>query len=115
MPKRIHSLYAVTPGSIWVDLHRPGRIVLVEALVGRHAVCATLTNSQEVQRLLNLHADGTAYWGTRDMRGAISRIRVDRFRPTSDGFAFVTATGAHLSGLRVGHGASSSAAGKGAA
>ncbi|KAB8192587.1 hypothetical protein FH608_024105 [Nonomuraea phyllanthi] len=97
MSKKMHGLDAVTPGSLWADRRAWGRVVLVEAIDGRHAVCTTLTNSHEVQRLINLTADPTAYANTVDMRGATHRILLDRFRPTANGFTFITATGAHLS------------------
>ncbi|RBQ17790.1 hypothetical protein DP939_23300 [Spongiactinospora rosea] len=79
---------------MWADLRAHGRTVLVETVESDHAVCTTLTNSDEVHRLLN-QADPCHT--TRDMRGTISRIRLDRFRPTANGFEYVTSAGAHLS------------------
>jgi len=96
MAKKILSLYAVTPGSIWADQQALGRTVLVEAIDGEHAICTTLTNSQEVQRVIDLPRQVTCS-NPRDMRGTTHRIKLDRFRPTCKGFVFVTATGAHLS------------------
>ncbi|GAA5045578.1 hypothetical protein HNP84_002597 [Thermocatellispora tengchongensis] len=94
---KIHAVHAVTPGSVWADQRALGRTVVVEAIDGPYAVCTTLTNSHEVQRALNLPADYPLRGNPRDMRGTTCRILLDRFRPTSNGFAFVTATGAHLS------------------
>ncbi|MCA2227399.1 hypothetical protein [Nonomuraea aurantiaca] len=96
MPKKIYGLDVVTPGSLWADTRARGRTVLIDAIDGRHAVCTTLTNSHEVQRLIDL-ADPDEHGTTHDMRGITRRILLDRFRPTSNGFTFVTATAAHLS------------------
>ncbi|TDE19708.1 hypothetical protein E1295_47600 [Nonomuraea mesophila] len=96
MPKKIFSIYAVTPGSIWADLYAHGRTVVVEAIDGTHAICTTLTNSHEVQRVIDLPREITRS-NPRDMRGTTHRISLDRFRPIHKGFEFVTATGAHLS------------------
>ncbi|WP_214110683.1 hypothetical protein [Acrocarpospora catenulata] len=97
MPKKIYSIYPVAPGSIWACQSLPGRTIVVERVDGQHAVCTTLTNSNQVQRILDLGEAAHSY--TRDMRGTVCRILVDSFRPTSDGFVFVTFTGAHLSKL----------------
>ncbi|MFC4588625.1 hypothetical protein [Sphaerisporangium corydalis] len=93
--RTIHAIYVVTPGSIWADQRALGRTVLVTATDTQHATCLTLTNSDDVQRVV----DYPAYGNPRDMRGTTCRIRLDRFRPTSNGFAFVTANGAHLTAL----------------
>ncbi|MFI7469964.1 hypothetical protein [Nonomuraea sp. NPDC049646] len=96
MTKKIYALDAVTPGSLWADMRAPGRTILVESLDGRHAICTTLTNSHEVQRVIDLPKEVTCS-NSRDMRGTTHRISLHRFRPTCKGFVFVTATGAHLS------------------
>ncbi|MFC6083704.1 hypothetical protein [Sphaerisporangium aureirubrum] len=93
--RKIHALYDVTPGSIWADQSAMGRTVLVTAIDGQHAICTILTNSHDVQRVV----DDPSRGNPRDMRGTTCRIRLDRMRPTCDGYAFVTATGAHLAAL----------------
>lgn len=96
MSKKILSIYAVTPGSVWADLQAHGRTVVIDAIDGEHAICTTLTNSHEVQRVIDLPKEIT-HSASRDMRGTTHRISLDRFRPTCKGFEFVTASGAHLS------------------
>ncbi|MEW9527290.1 hypothetical protein [Microbispora sp. NPDC049125] len=96
--RKIQSIYAVTPGSLWADRSAQGRTVLITAIDGRHAICTTLTNSYDVQRIVNNPSLGNA----RDMRGTTHRIHLDRFRPTHNGFEFVTATAHHLSALLSG-------------
>ncbi|GII01738.1 hypothetical protein [Planobispora takensis] len=98
MTKKIQPTHPVTPGSVWRDRRDVfgRRTLLVEYIDGEHAVCTTLTNSSEVQRQLDLAADhpkdNLLRGNVRDMRGSLTRILVDRFRPTNGGFDFVTAS-----------------------
>ncbi|MFI7145112.1 hypothetical protein ACIBO2_09370 [Nonomuraea sp. NPDC050022] len=101
MPKKINSIYVVTPGSLWADQRALDRTLLVEAIDGEHVICTTLTNSRDVQRALDLPVNDYFRGNPRDMRGTTSRIRLDRFRPIANGFTFVTATAAHLSAHRT--------------
>ncbi|WP_219504658.1 hypothetical protein [Nonomuraea ceibae] len=102
MPNKLLSIYAVTPGSIWADQQAQGRTIVVDAIDGTHAICTTLTNSHDVQRVIDLPCQITCS-NPRDMRGTTHRINLDRFRPIRNGFAFVTATGAHLSPRLTAH------------
>ncbi|MFD8562139.1 hypothetical protein ACFV1N_33060 [Streptosporangium canum] len=96
MTKKIPPTHPVTPGSVWRDRGDlfGMRTLRVESIEGERAVCTTLTNSYEVQRALTLAAErpeGSPLSNARDMRGSITRILLDRFRPTASGFDFVTA------------------------
>jgi hypothetical protein len=91
MAKRITGP-AVKAGSVWTDNIRTGRSIQVERIEHDYAVCKTLTNSREVQRLLDVAPQGGFGLNTRDMRGSIARIRLNRFRPVANGFTHFTDT-----------------------
>lgn len=86
----------VRPGQIWADASARGRLrsIRVDTVEHGYATCTTLTNSYEVQRGLDLAAKGLHMWNVRDMRGSKVRIRVDRFRPTANGYYLITSNGA---------------------
>lgn len=77
----------VRPGQVWADAdwRSEGRTVRVDRIEDGKAVCTILTNRDAAQRNLD-HGDA---WTT-DMRGKTTRIRLDRFRPTSTGYRLVT-------------------------
>jgi len=75
----------VRPGSIWAD-NDPrvaGRTLRVDAVDGTHATCTVLTNDDDTQRMLD---NPPSWWRGRDNRGKQTRIKLDRFRPTSTGY-----------------------------
>ncbi|GGS74201.1 hypothetical protein GCM10010156_36430 [Planobispora rosea] len=96
MTRKIPPTHPVTPGSVWRDRRDIDgmRTLRVESIDGERAVCTTLTNSSEVHRRLMLAAEhpeyGPLYGNVRDMRGSTTRILLDRFRPTCNGFDLVT-------------------------
>jgi hypothetical protein len=75
----------VTVDSIW-GAYCDTRTFRVDRIEHGYAICTILTNSYEVQRQLNIaEEDGRPIWNVRDMRGSVTRIRLDRFQPRRDG------------------------------
>lgn len=73
------------PGQLWSSsgIRDHGRLLRVDAVDGQHAMCTVLTNSNRVQRELDMDRPNT-----RDGRGRAFRIRVDRMRPTANGYQY---------------------------
>ena len=88
------STYDVQPGQVWADNdgRAEGRTLLVEEVDSTCAVCRTLTNADATQRTLDAIAAGTwrDSYRPRDRRGTVTRVRLDRFRPTSTGYRLVS-------------------------
>ncbi|WP_214103266.1 hypothetical protein [Acrocarpospora catenulata] len=84
----------VQVGSVWADTswRGHGRSVRVVAVDHGYAVVETLTNTLEIERQLNLQADGKYYGNVRDMRGSRTRIRLDRMRPGASGYQFMASS-----------------------
>lgn len=85
----------VRPGQVWAD-NDPritGRTLRVEQVVDGVALCTVLTNDDESQAKIDAHGspgrsgryvDGT--WVPGDRRGATTKVRVSRMRPTVGGY-----------------------------
>lgn len=78
----------VRVGQVWEDNdHRcKGRTMRVDKIWFGIAVCTILTNSDEVQRLLD---EGHDWYRGQDSRGRRTEIAVRRMRPTSTGYRLV--------------------------
>jgi hypothetical protein len=89
------------PGQVWAD-NDPrvaGRTIQIAAIEGDVALCTVLTNSDADQRdidLLGSHGPRGRYvaggWVPGDRRGATTRVRLSRLRPTSTGFRLIEET-----------------------
>lgn len=77
-------------GQVWADTNKyeVGRTLRVEEVAEGFAICVVLTNADRVQRELD-RADYRMTNHFRDRRGVKTRIRVDRFRPTSTGYRLI--------------------------
>lgn len=79
----------VRVGQVWADndWRAKGRTVRVEFVGSETASCRVLTNRDNAQQEI----DGGSPW-TKDMRQTMTRIRLDRFRPTGTGYVLVQDT-----------------------
>jgi len=77
----------VRVGQIWADndWRAEGRTLRVDKVDRDYAYCTVLTNPTKAQARL----DAGNRSDVRDMRGKPTRIRLDRFRPTSTGYRLV--------------------------
>lgn len=91
----------VRVGDVWAcySIRERGRTFRIDAVEDGYCYGIVLTNSDEVNRQLLLAADNRAagrppYEGSRDLVGAMVKIRLDRMRPTADGYYRMERTGA---------------------
>lgn len=77
----------VRPGQVWADNdpRSKGRTLRVEEVDDVRATCTVLTNSDQIQALVD---EGSA-WPS-DTRGTKTRIKLRRFQPTSTGYRLVS-------------------------
>jgi hypothetical protein len=77
---------------VWADCdpRSAGRTFQVEAIHRPYAECVILTNSDNVTERLNGNPGKDGWWyQPKDRRGASIRIRLNRLRPTSQGYRLV--------------------------
>jgi hypothetical protein len=79
----------VRPGQVWADndWRAEGRTLRVEAIQDGKAICTILTNPTSIQERLDRPSQADPW--VRDVRNKQTRIRLDRFRPTSTGYRLV--------------------------
>lgn len=77
---------SVLPGQVWADVdpRRRGRTIRVEEITGDKSLCMILTNTDQLQALVDAGAPNRP-----DMRGRRTRVRLDRLRPTRTGYRLV--------------------------
>lgn len=76
---------AVAPGQVWLDRDKrsAGRALRVVRIEGEYAVCLVISDGTAKRR---------SHWATRPAGwtsvGTLTRIKVERFRPTSNGYIY---------------------------
>ena len=81
----------VRVGQVWADQdpRAYGRTLRVDEINGGSAVCTILTNSDDTQALIDAGGDLDTGYTPNDRCGKQTRIKLNRFRPTSTGYLLV--------------------------